>query len=317
LKENHHQDILFCKEYSVETLMNNFNINPEKSREEITTFLRKSCQELNRAGLILGLSGGLDSSLLAYLAVASLGKEKVQAVYLPDKDSKACHREHAQQVADSLKLPFLVWDITPCLDALGVYSLLPLRYLPGKNLKSGAVKLARRIFNNKSPGSILHDRLSTSGSEWIAKGNAYINSKHRMRMVALYHQAERECLLVAGAVNRTEWLTGTFSKWGCDHCADINPLLHLYRSQIKSLAEYEGVPEIILNKAADPDLMPGLDDKEELLGPFEKVDLILYGLENGIDREILLQYGSESEIINLERLMAESEHMRHSPYSLL
>jgi NAD+ synthase len=63
--------------------------------------------------------------------------------------------------------------------------------------------------------------------------------------------------MVVGAANRTEWLTGTFSKWGIDHCADIMPLLHLYRSQLEKIAEYIHVPEPIRKKAADPDVMPG------------------------------------------------------------
>lgn len=292
-------------------------IDPEKTRNEITSFLQRTCHDLNREGIILGLSGGLDSSVLAFLAVASLGKEKVRTLYLPDRDSKRCHKEHAQLVADLLNLSFVVWDLTPSLEALGIYKSLPLRFFPGKTLQSWVVKKAQSLLHSKNTGGILHDRLSTTGSEWIAKGNAYINSKHRMRTVALYHQAERERLLVAGAVNRTEWLTGTFSKWGCDHCADVMPLLHLYRSQIKSLGEFLGVPEVILDKAADPDLIPGLDDKERLLGPFEKVDLILHGLEKEIDREMLLQHSSEKEINQIETLMLESKHMRNSPYTLL
>ncbi len=292
-------------------------IDPQKTQQEISTFLQNRCQDLNRKGIILGLSGGLDSSLLAYLAVSSFGKEKVHALYLPDRDSKPLHKKHAQLVADSLQIPFIAQDITPSLETLGVYDSLPLKYIPGKRLQTWTVKLGRYLFSAKDKGDILHARLSTTGSEWIAKGDAYINSKHRIRMIALYHKAERQQLMVAGAANRTEWLTGTFTKWGCDHCADVMPFLHLYRSQIRALAEYMGLPEVILAKSADPDLIPGLDDKEELLGSFENVDLILYGLENGVDRNVLQDHLPNAEINKLERLMKESTHMRLSPYTLL
>lgn len=292
-------------------------IDPQKTQQEISTFLQRRCQDLNRKGIILGLSGGLDSSLLAYLAVASFDKENVHPLYLPERDSKPLHKEHAQLVADTLQLPFYTLDITPSLEALGVYDSLPLKYIPGKRLQTWTVKLGRYLFSPKDKGDILHARLSTTGSEWIAKGDAYINSKHRMRMTALYHQAERRQLMVAGAGNRTEWLTGTFTKWGCDHCADVMPFLHLYRSQVRSLAEYMGLPELILDKSADPDLIPGLDDKEELLGSFENVDSILYGLENGVDRDMLREHFPLAEINKLVRLMKDSAHMRQSPYTLL
>ena len=135
-----------------------------------------------------------------------------------------------------------------------------------------------------------------------------------MRMVMVYQYAEIHNLMVIGAANRTEWLTGTFSKWGVDHCADIMPLLHLYRSQLERIAEYIQVPAPIRSKSADPDVMPSIDDKGALLGDFSVVDQVLMGLENNFDRDkLILEYGQElvSRIIELNEL---SNHMRESPY---
>jgi len=137
-----------------------------------------------------------------------------------------------------------------------------------------------------------------------------------MRMVMVYQYAEIHNLMVVGAANRTEWLTGTFSKWGIDHCADIMPLLHLYRGQLELIAEYIQVPMPIRDKAADPDVMPGIDDKAGLLGDFAVVDQVLFGLENDFDREkLILEFGQElvSRIVELNEL---SKHMRESPYHI-
>ena len=131
-------------------------------------------------------------------------------------------------------------------------------------------------------------RFHPGAGTWVAKGAAYAIAKHRTRMVIVYQYAEVHNLMVAGAANRTEWLTGTFSKWGVDHCADVMPLLHLYRSQLECLAEYIGVPDRIRNKAADPDIMPGINDKGMLLGDFNTADHILYGIEQGKDKNVAL-----------------------------
>jgi NAD+ synthase len=139
-------------------------------------------------------------------------------------------------------------------------------------------------------------------------------AKHRLRMVLLYQRAGVHNLLVVGAANRTEWLTGTFSQWGCDRCADVMPILHLFRSQLGPLAEYLGLPEAVRSKPADPDVLPGVDDKEELLGSFSQTDQILWGLENGVDRRELVQLFGESDVARIERLIGLSQPMRESPY---
>jgi NAD+ synthase len=141
-------------------------------------------------------------------------------------------------------------------------------------------------------------------------------AKHRLRMIVLYQHAEINNWLVVGAANRTEWLTGTFSKWGCDHCADLMPLLHLYRTQIEQLAVYVGVPARIREKTADPDVLPGINDKEALLGSFSMTDQILMQIESGASQdEIAVDYNIErvDKIFELHHL---SEPLRKIPYHL-
>jgi len=135
--------------------------------------------------------------------------------------------------------------------------------------------------------------------------------------VILYKEAEHSQGLVIGAANKTEWMTGTFTQWGCDHCADLMPLLHLYRSQLIPLAEWLELPEEIIHKKADPDVLPGLDDKGELLGSFEEADLILWGLENQIPLSDLEERFGKEKVNYIQTLADNSACYRETPYSLL
>jgi NAD+ synthase len=138
-----------------------------------------------------------------------------------------------------------------------------------------------------------------------------------MRMVILYYRAEIQNLMVVGAANKTELLTGTFSKWGVDQCADVMPIIHLYRSQVNSIAKYLQIPEAIRTKSADPDVLPGLDDKELFLGSFSETDQILWGLENGHPREELIAFFGEVAYVRTSTLWEASRHMRESPYQVI
>lgn len=292
-----------------------FSLDPSAVCQEIEDFIRMTLTALHREGAVIGLSGGLDSAVTTVLAVRSLGAQCVHLLNLPERDSKPIHRSHAKLLADYLGIPLIVKNIAPILKATGTYRMLPLRFIPSRRLRSALVTFAKNHFNIATD-NLLATRLQAEGGTWVAKGTAYALAKHRIRMVLVYQYAEIHNLMVVGAANRTEWLTGTFSKWGVDHCADMMPLLHIYRSQLEQLAQYLAIPEVILNKAADPDIMPGVNDKGALLGNFIEVDRILYGLEHGVDVNTLYEmHGEEKvdQILNLQRL---STHMRESPYHI-
>ena len=292
-------------------------INPHQIEQEILAFIKNRFNAYNRKVVILGLSGGLDSSVMATLAVKSLGKDQVKLYYLPERDSKSIHRRHAFLLAEQLEANLTIIKITPALRALNIYRLLPLSYFPGQKLKARAVRFWKNNFLSRTNGEFLSARLSASGGSWVSRGNAYVSAKHRLRMVILYKEAERQRGLVLGAANKTEYMTGTFTQWGCDHCADLMPLLHLYRSQIEALAEFLNIPKEIRQKKADPDLLPGLDNKGELLGSFQEADLILWGLENQISlNDLENKFGSE-KVAYIQSLVKNSAHYRESPYSLL
>ena len=292
-------------------------IDAAESIARITKLIQDIYARLGRRVSLVGLSGGLDSSLAAALTVKALGANQVRLYYLPERDSKPIHHKHALLMARSLGIDLHVIKITSALRALKVYSLLPLEFIPGRRLKAKAVDFGRRKFLIHSKGEFLSIRLQGSGGSWVSRGNAYASAKHRVRSVVLYREAERLNGMVIGAANRTEWLTGTFTQWGCDHNADVMPLLHLYRTQGEILARYLNLPSQILDKEADPDILPGLSDKGELLGSFKDADRILWGLENEIPISELNQHFGSEKVSYLQTLMVKSSYYRETPYSLL
>ncbi len=284
---------------------------------EIESLIKGKLLELNKEGAVVGLSGGLDSAVTAAITVRSLGVERVHLINLPEKDSKPIHRKHAKEIARFLGVKLKTKKITPLVKAAKGYRVLPIGLVPSRKLRSLIVRLAKsRILTDEEDEELLANRLQPKANSWIAKGNAYAVTKHRLRMILLYQYAELNNLMVVGAANKTEWLTGTFSKWGVDHCADVMPMIHIYRSQLEQIAEYLGIPDFIRNKFADPDVMPGIDNKGAMLGSFSLVDKILVGSENGFTTSELYEiFGKKNveQVLTLKRL---SKQMRESPYQI-
>jgi NAD+ synthase len=278
-------------------------------------FIFQKLDDLGRNGAVLGLSGGLDSAVAAALAVRALGREKVQLLYLPERDSNPLHRGHARQFADHLGLPLHRQNISTLLRAAKTYRILPLGLVPGRRMRTRLVKFARGRLLRHNDERILSDRLSAR-DEWLTKGNAYGMAKHRLRMALVYQHAELNNLMVIGAANRTEWLTGTFSQWGVDHCADLMPLLHLYRTQVEEIAVLLGIPDYIRLKTSDPDLYPAQINKGEMLGGFNLADQIIFNLENGVPIKELKKAFDTAVVDHLDNLYRSSRFMRQAPYYL-
>ena len=132
-------------------------------------------------------------------------------------------------------------------------------------------------------------------------------------MLLLYLYAELENGLVVGAANKSEYRIGYFVKHGCDEASDIMPLLNLYKTQVRELAQYLNIPARIIEKPPSPDMMPGLTDDEEVIGiSYEKMDLILMALEKGWELSDIAKTLEikEDEVIYIQNMMQKSEHMR-------
>jgi len=305
-------------EILLEKLKLEMKINPERTALSLENFIREYTEKLEREGVVLGLSGGIDSAVIAALCVRALGPKKTFALIMPEKDSKKEHTKHALNFAQGLGIEAKLVDITPYLEEIGVYKLFPLdKLLSWGKLKGVLVKKAYRFYERKTGKLPFLESLSgfkdKEYSSYLAKGNAYYRIKHRLRMVLLYLYGETEDRLVVGAANKSEYKIGYFVKHGCDDATDIMPLLNLYKTQVRELARYLNIPARIIEKPPSPDVIPGFADDEEVIRiSYEKMDLILLALEKGWKlSDIVKILGVEKdEVIYIKNLMQKSEHMR-------
>ncbi len=290
---------------------NDLQIEPETVCGEIQKFIRDKVDELHRRGVILGLSGGIDSSVVACLASRALGPKNVLCLILPEKHSSPESQKDARLVVDMLGTEFHVEDLTPKLNTFGVYRLVP------SKVSGSLVRKAFKYYTRKSGQPPFSDGSSPSKNKFIAKANAFYRIKHRMRMLTLYYHAELRNLLVAGAANKTEFSIGFFVKHGCDDAADIMPIRDLYKTQVRQLAEYLDIPREIIDKPPSPDLIPGITDEYAIGLPYETLDLVLYGLECGVSREQMAdQLDCEQETIKyVNELVKRSRYKRETPYT--
>jgi len=302
----------------LEKLKSAMKINAEKVALSLENFIREYTEKLEREGAILGLSGGIDSAVIAALCVRALDPKKTFALIMPEKDSKKEHIQDALYFSRKLNIETKLIDMTPYLEELGVYKLFPLdKLLSLGKLKGTLIKKAYRFYERKTRKvSFLESLAGFKGKEYssyLARGNAYYRVKHRMRMLLLYLYGEIENRLVVGAANKSEYKIGYFVKHGCDDATDIMPLLNLYKTQVRELAQYLNIPARIITKPPSADIMPGLTADEEVIGiAYEKMDLILLALEKGWKLSDIMKAleMEEDKVIHIKNLMQKSEHMR-------
>lgn len=288
-------------------------INCVKSVSEIERFIKSKLEDLNRRGVVLGLSGGLDSTVVAYLSVRSLGKEKVFALFLPERDSSPESEKDALLVRDELRIRLEIKSLTQCLKTLGCYST-PI----SKALKTKiSTSLPYKTLSKTAGINFFLENLKGSSNKLLSQAVAFYRIKHRMRMVTLYQYAESHNLAVLGCANKTERMVGFFVRYG-DDSGDILPIVHLYKTQVQRLGKYMGIPERILEKPPTPDLFRGLTD-EELLGiKYDELDPILYYLDKNVPPKEISQLLSFplDKVEYAQQIIKFSTHLRESPYSL-
>jgi len=267
--------------------------------------------------VILGLSGGIDSSVVAFLAVRALGKGRVFGLIMPDKESSPQNIEDARLVARILGIKVKEIDITPILESIGVYKLAPARILKNKELLLGILNLYRRERGVR----MLHS-LGVLGLETPDKisqiATARMLPKLRIRSLLLYYYGVQKNLLVCGTTNKTEYMLGHYDKYG-DGACDIEPIRILYKTEVFELAKFLGVPERIIKKPPTHDLFAGfiLTDEEMMGMSFEVVDSILKGLEEGrseeeMSRELKIDLSIIEEV---KRAVKNQEINRSMPLS--
>lgn len=276
-------------------LTNILEIDAAAEVERIEASIREIVfKQLNRKGAVVGVSGGIDSSVVAFLCARALGKERVIALFTPEADSSADSLRLGRMVAQGLGIRSFVEDISPILKGARCYerrdaairTVLP-EYGDGYKCK---IVLPNLLDNNQYPifsvvvqtptGELRKARLSADAYLGIV---AATNFKQRARKMIEYHYADRYTFAVAGTPNRLEYDQGFFVKLG-DGAADFKPIAHLYKSQVYQLAAYLGVPEEIQRRQPTTDTYSLEQSQEEFYFslPLAKMDLCLYGKNNAI-----------------------------------
>ena len=293
-------------------------LDPEKVSFSLETFIREYMESLERDGVVIGLSGGLDSAVVAALCKRAVGAEKTLALMMPEKDSKEDHLRDALHFAKTLGIQTKWIDLTPILGELGTYKIFHLNKISflGKSIKGAIIRAAYRYYDRKIGETPFASSLrGLKGKPFITlleRGNAYYRIKHRLRMVLLYLFGELENRLVVGSANKSEYQIGYFVKHGCDDAVDISPLLNLYKTQVQELARYLGLPSTIIEKPPSPDVIPGMIDEEAIGIPYKLLDMILLALEKGWGNvEIMNTLGiEERKVVYVKTLIERSQHMR-------
>jgi NAD+ synthase len=272
---------------------------------------------LRREGVVVGLSGGIDSAVVAALAARALGPEKVLALLMPDRDSARASKRDALKLGQGLGIRTKTVGLTKFLLLMGIYWKLPLWVLGPRRFQA---KLIHRYHDRfvtewrESPfAAIMVGTKGLSGS-LINQTVAYHRVKGRLRAILLYYYAELENLLVLGTCNKTEKAVGFFVKYG-DAAADIAPVESLYKTQVRQLAVFLQIPEEIIFNPPSPDLLPGITDEYAIGLNYETLDRILWRLEAGMGtEEIAGALGLDPDRVDYVRnLTRRSAHMRAQP----
>lgn len=310
-------------------------IDPIREIERIVSFIQKEVKQVyHRSGIVIGLSGGIDSAVMAALAVEAVEREHVIGLILPEKESNPISSSFATKHAEQLGIEHREVDITKTVDSIGGYArrdeyikkLVP-EYDPGfkYNISLPTDLLERDAFNfyvlqiQMPDGTIKKKRLAFNAFRAIT---AFANIKIRTRMIYLYYEADHRDCIVAGTTNRTEMILGDFCKYG-DGGTDMEALADLYKNQIYQIGSHLGVTPEIMNRIPSPDTfsLPLSDQEFFFRIPFDKLDHLLYAWEHNISvEETAKVMGLSDEAIkrafrDFTSKNRATEHLREIPHA--
>ncbi len=288
---------------------------------------------LKRKGGIIGISGGIDSSVTLALSVKALGNEKVTGLMLPEKDSSPESLILAKSLAEKFQIEYKVEDISAALEGLNCYKRRDeavKRVFPEYNPVNYTFKIGITP-NPLNPGlpavfnATVVDSVGNEKSKILPIGEylqivAASNFKQRTRMSMLYYHAEKMHCAVIGTPNKHEVEQGFFVKHG-DGGADVMPIAHLYKTQVYQIAEYLGVPKEIIDRTPTTDTYSAEQTQEEFFFqlPFHQMDLLWFAFENKYKVEEVAQVMgmSEREVNGIFhgfiRKIKTTEYLRMSP----
>jgi len=319
----------------------NFNldvlkIDPVHELDRLSEFIVDQMNSVFRKkGVVVGLSGGIDSACIAAVAVHAIGKEKVIGLVLPESESNPISSEYAIKHAQALGIEHRQINITSTVDSIVNYKwrdeflqkMIP-EYKPGYkyNITLPTDLLERAAFSfyrlqvQMPDGELKSKRLNLDELLTIT---SFANIKIRARMLHLYAEAERRSLLVVGTTNRTEFILGDFCKYG-DGGTDIEPFTHLYKNQIYQLSDHLAVIPEIIDRQPSPDTfsLPVTDQEFFFRISFDKLDYLLYAWEHEVPKNDVAKVLDLSED-SVERAFNDfaskyraTAHLREAPKTL-
>lgn len=306
----------------------------EKSCNQLVSRLDQQIRgSLNRRGAIIGISGGIDSSVTLALAARAIGPENVLGIMLPEKDSSGDSARFATKLAEKFGVQTLTESITGALEGFGCYQRRDeavKRVIPEYDPAIHKMKIGINtsgLFSNLPPlfsvtiidreHKVTTQRLPAQEFRQI---EAASNFKQRCRMSMLYYHAERLHYAVIGTPNKHEVEQGFFVKYG-DGGADIMPIGHLYKTQVYQFAAYLGVPQEIIDRVPTTDTYSAEQTQEEFFYqlPFAEMDLLWFAYENGYPATEVAPVMNmtpeqvSSVFINFGRKKKTTEYLRMSP----
>jgi len=275
--------------------------------DNVNTYIENLCKKikedvhrrLRRKGGVIGISGGIDSSVTLALAVRALGNKNVTALMLPEKDSSPDSVKLAEKLAKKLRVDYYIEDITEALQGFQCYprrDAAVKRLFPGYNPKKHKFKIGlnESLIETTLPSVFYITLVAENGNENKKKLPApefleimaASNFKQRTRMCMLYYYAEKLHYAVIGTSNKQEINQGFFVKHG-DGGVDIMAIGHLYKTQVYQLAEHLEIPKEIIKRTPTTDTYSAEQTQEEFFFqlPFKEMDLLWYAYENNYEPE--------------------------------
>jgi len=299
-------------------------IDGETVVAEISGSIREQVMgSLKRRGIVVGLSGGVDSSVVAALATRALGKERVLGLFMPERDSSEDALRLGMLLSRHLGIETVLENISPGLEALGCYErqteairkVVP-SYGEGWKCKLTLPSIIDsnrlNVFQLTTQAPDGTTRTSRMPRDAYLQLVAATNYKQRVRKMTEYYHADRLNYAVAGTPNRLEYDQGFFVKQG-DGAADFKPIAHLYKTQVYALASHLGVPAEICSRPPTTDTFSLPQTQEEFYFslPYDRMDLCLYAHNHGIpSAEVASALGMKVE--QVERVFKDVTQKRRA-----
>ncbi|MHC4708390.1 MAG: NAD(+) synthase [Planctomycetota bacterium] len=286
-------------------------IDTEHAVKSIENSIRRLLDSHSAEGVIIGLSGGIDSAVLTTLAMRALGTEAVHTYHLYDRDSEKRSRRNALLMADWLGLELKLHNISPAMHEKRLYSPLIMRLTAVSGFVNRHLNARlHRLFHGELPFvSTLRGPSLRVGKikrffykNTVGCVEAAFSARHIYRRSFLEERAADVNRLVLGAANHSECMVGWFVKDGIDDMP-FSPIAGLYKTQVCELARYLELPGRIRNQPPSPDMVKGITDEHAMGISYAKLDIILHGLDKNLSDAEITAFGvSLSQIRHVRRL---------------